>query len=256
MKYSARLTLLAFAAAAALSASPALGKFGDVVASFPAPAPKPTALAWGGGNLYCFCETAPFLFWKINPATGNAIGSFRFAKTAENTAGLTHDGKYFWAGNRVENRIYRFGWGGSTISSFKATWDVGLGLGWSGFHLWGTEESGTWSFYLYQIRPDGKVVRSYATYYKMYDLAWDGRYLWTPQYDEVAKVYYIVCLELSLGDTVAKFRAPADQARGMAYDGTYLWVSTMADNGRLWKIDIGGVGVEPSSLGRVRALFL
>ncbi|HUU56794.1 MAG TPA: hypothetical protein VMW93_05580 [bacterium] len=250
-----RLSLGVVAAVLIISAAPASAKLGDVVASFAAPAPKPTTLTWAEGNLYCFCETSPFNIWKIKPATGSVLGSFRFARAAGDTAGLAYDGRYFWVGNRAEDVIYSFAWGGSVVSSFKASWNVGRGLGCSNFHIWGTEEGGEWNFRLYQMRRDGQVLRSYSLYYEMFDPVWDGRYIWVPDYDDIIESYRVIRIDPVNGSVVTTFQAPGDQARGMAYDGTYLWLSTMADNGWLWKIDTGDVGVEPASLGRVKALF-
>jgi DNA-binding beta-propeller fold protein YncE len=237
------------------SVAPGRAELGDVVASFASPAPRPTTLTWADGNLYCFCDTLPYNIWKIKPSNGSVLGSFRFAKAAADTEGIAHDGKYFWVGNSVENVIYCLEWGGSVVSSFKTTWNVGRGLACSDFHIWGTEAGGEWNFKIYQMRRSGEVIRSFAVYYQMFDPVWDGQYIWVPDYDEVVEWYRIIRIDPTNGSVVTTFQSPADEARGMAYDGTYLWLSTMADNGRIWKIDTGGVGVEPASLGRVKALY-
>lgn len=229
--------------------------FGQVVASFPAPAANPSGLAWAKGDLYCFCETSPYLIWKVNPNNGKVLGSFKFVKAGADTVGLGHDGKYFWAGNGATDRVYRFAWGGSVASSFKAGWNVGWGFAWSGFHLWGTERSGEPPYSYFQMRIDGKVLRSYSDYYEIYDPAWDGRLLWFPEYDDFEKKFRVIAVDVSNGIAVASFNAPAEGVRGSTYDGSYLWVGTAAGNGRLWKVDVGGVGVAPASLGRVKVLF-
>jgi len=254
MNWNAR-PLLRAAIVTALAASPAFGGFGQVVASFAAPAPRPTALAWADGYLYCFCEASPYLFWKIKPADGKSVGSFKFAKTGADTAGLAYDGRCFWAGNRVTDYIYRFEWGGSVASSFKAGWDFGQGLAWSGFHLWGDEKGRQWSHGYYQMRMDGSVVSSYTAINELYDLAWDGKNLWAPEYDTVEETYRIIAFRPPVGNLVGTFQPPAGEPRGATYDGSHLWLSTLADNGRLWKIDIASVGVAPASLGRVKTLF-
>jgi hypothetical protein len=243
------------AVAAVMISAAASGGLGSVIASFAAPAPNPTALTWADGNLYCFCQTPPYNIWKIKPATGSILGSFRFGKTAGETAGLANDGRYFWAGNEAENVIYRFAWGGGVISSFKASWNVGRGLTCSDFHLWGTGKNGINDYRLYQMRRDGLLIKSYFLFYEVFDPAWDGRYIWAPDYDNYAKVYRVGCFDPSVGSVVATFRPPGDHPRGMTYDGKYLWLSTVADNGRLWKVDINDLGVEPASLGGVKALF-
>jgi hypothetical protein len=254
MKSTIRL-LLPLAALVALAGSPATASFGEIAASFPAPAPKPIALTWADGSLYCFCQTAPYLFWELGPTNGKVLGSFRFGKTAADTAGLAHDGKYFWAGNTATDYIYRFEWGGSVASSFKVNWDFGQGLTWSGLHLWATEIGTKWSHGYYQMRIDGKVIRSYTSFYELFDPAWDGENLWTGEYDDISEDYRVVGFNPVRGTVVGSFASPADEPWGAAYDGRYLWLSTAAGDGRLWKIDIRGVGVEPQSLGRVKTLF-
>jgi hypothetical protein len=254
MRTTGRLIFLA-ATVYALTAATASGRFGEIVASFPAPAPKPVALTWANGNVYCFCQTAPYLIWKVGPGSGKVLASFKFAKAGPDTAGLAYDGEYFWVGNKATDYVYRFEWGGGVASSFKANWDFGQGLAWSGFHLWGTEKGTQWSHGYYQMRIDGRVVRTYSALYELYDLAWDGTNFWAPEYDDVTKSYRVVGFEPAGGSVVGSFATPADEPWGAAYDGRYLWVSTLEDNGRLWKADLRGLAVEPGSLGRVKALF-
>ncbi|NIT35282.1 MAG: hypothetical protein GTN49_02095 [candidate division Zixibacteria bacterium] len=243
-------------ALAALTVGPsAFAGLGQVVASFAAPAANPSGLAWAKGDLYCFCETSPYLIWKVNPNNGKVLGSFKFAKAGADTVGLAHDGKYLWAGNGATDVVYRLEWGGSVAASFKAGWNVGRGFTWSGFHLWGTERSGEPPYSYFQIRVDGKVLKSFTNYYEIYDPAWDGRYLWVPEYDDFAKKFQVVAVDVSNGTGVASFTAPAEEARGSTYDGSYLWLGTAAGNGRLWKVDVRGIGVAPDSLGRVKVLF-
>jgi hypothetical protein len=250
-----RFIMVAVVLSAALAGAPALGLFGEIVASFPSPAAKPMALTWADGNLYCFCQTSPYLIWKIGPDTGRVLGSFRFAKTAADTAGLAYDGKYFWAGNTATDYIYRFNWGGGVVSSFKASWNFGQGLTWSGLHLWGTSTGTQWSHPYYQMRVDGRVIRSYTSFYRLFDAAWAGEYIWMPEYDDISKTYRVVGYETEQGTLVGTFAPPAGEPWGMAYDGRYIWLSTFADGGSLWKFDIAGVNVKPQSLGRVKALF-
>lgn len=254
MKLAVRILLVA-AVSLALTGVSASARVGEIVASFASPAPKPIALTWADGNVYCFCQTSPYLIWKVGPRSGTVLGSFRFAKTGADTAGLAHDGKYFWAGNTATNYIYRFEWGGRVASSFKVNWNFGQGLAWSGFHLWGTEIGTKWSHGYYQMRVDGRVIKSYTSFYEIFDLAHDGLNLWTGEYDDVSKTYRIVGFEPVKGTVVGTFPAPADEPWGATYDGRYLWLSTLPDNGRLWKVDIRGVGVEPQSLGRIKTLF-
>jgi hypothetical protein len=254
MKSTIRIMLWA-AGAAFLGVSPAAAGIGDVVASFPSPADNPTALAWADGNLYCYCQSGPYLFWEIRPTDGQVLRSFKFGENAPYIAGLAHDGKYFWAGNTEEDVIYRFAWGGSVASSFKVNWNYGLGLTWTGLHLWGAEIGTKWSHGYYQMRVDGKVIRTYSSLYELYDLAWDGANIWAGEFDDIAETYRVIGFDPEQGSFVGSFETPAVEPRGATYDGRYFWLSTTADQGRLWKIDIRGVGVEPQSLGRIKTLF-
>ena len=254
MRFLLCSTLIA-AISSALIGTPAWAIFGEIVASFRSPAPRPMALTWAGDSLYCYCQTSPYLIWKVRPDTGRVLGSFRFAKTGADTAGLAYDGKYFWVGNTATYYIYRFEWGGGVVSSFKTGWNFGQGLAWSGLHLWGTSTGTQWAHPFYQMRVDGSVIRSYTSFYKLFDGAWAGENIWMPEYDDISETYRVVGYETVQGSLVGTFRAPADEPWGMAYDGRYLWLSTFADNGRLWKVDIAGVPVKTQSLGRVKALF-
>jgi hypothetical protein len=254
MRFRILLTL-SVALFGAWAIAPASGRFGEVVASFRSPAPRPVALTWAEGNVCCFCQTSPYLIWRVAPESGKVLGSFKFAKTGADTAGLAYDGTYFWAGNKGTDYVYRFKWGGSVVSSFKTSWNFGQGLAWSGLHLWGTSLGAQWSHPYYLMRVDGSVISSYTSFYKLFDPAWDGEYLWVPEFDNISETYRVVGYETVLGSLIGTFRAPADEPWGTAYDGQYLWLSTLADNGRFWKFDIVGVAVKPQSLGRVKALF-
>jgi hypothetical protein len=251
----ARLTALSALLSAVLAAA-SFAYFGDVIASFPAPAEGPQALAYADGSLYCYCDSQAGRIWRINAANGNVTGSFVFDKAGAYLGGLTHDGDYLWAGNTEENRIYRFDWGGSVLSSFQAGWNVGNGLAWSGWHIWGSAEGKKWAYRFYQMRFTGTVIRSYQTYYESYDVAWDGRYLWIPQYDDIATAYLVVAMTPTDGSVEGMLEnLPGDQPRGSTCEGSYIWLSTLADGGYLWKIDITGLAVEPTSMGKVKALF-
>jgi hypothetical protein len=228
---------------------------GDIVASYPAPAANPTDLAAGGGFVYCYTAGPPYTMWKINPVNGAAVSSSSFPFFNANTVGLAFDGNYFWAGNAATDYIVRFTTAGSIVSSFKTAWDFGYGLGWSDVHLWGSEQMKTPpANYLYEMRVDGVVVQSLYYYYAPFDVGWDGRYLWTAVYDAGQTVSKITAVTTT-GTAVKTLASPAAEARGVAYDGSYLWVSTLANNGWLWKINVAGLAVTPASWGKVKAVY-
>ena len=131
---------------------------------------------------------------------------------------------------------------------------MGFGLAWTGYHLWGTEHTSSFTNTFYEMRVDGWVVNSFTYYYEPYDPAWDGRYLWVGDYDEYNAAYRVVALTEE-GMRIGSFPAPADQPRGAAFDGTYLWLGTTPDNGWLWRVNVRGLAVAPASLGRIKAPF-
>lgn len=228
---------------------------GSVVASFPAPASNPTDLTWANGYLYCYCRTAPYMIYKINPSNGNVAGSYSFPFVTADCAGLAYDGSFFLATNRASDYCYRFKLDGTVLASYHVSWNIGEGLGWGNLHLWGTEHLSNPSGYrIHEMRADCIVVHTLTYYYQPFDITYDGQYLWLADYDTVAAEGHIIGL---LPDGYTGFRqlAPGSGLRGMAHDGNYLWASTLGDGGRLWKIETRGVAVEPSSLGRVRAVY-
>ena len=242
-------------AGALATAVPAAGAVGEVLASFPAPAINPEALAWGNGSLYVFCYTPPFFIYKLNPANGQVLATYPTTPTGSETCGLGYDGVYFWAGDRETDYIYRFKTNGSVVSSFHATWDVGQGLTFTGFHLWCTTPAVMGTYTFVQARPDGSVVNSFMYFDYPYQPAPDNAYIWVGVKDSYLDEYQVMALKQSQGSYVTYFDPPADQPSGAVYDGQYLWLSTIPNNGWIWKVNIAGVAVEPQSLGRVKALF-
>jgi hypothetical protein len=238
-----------------VSTVPAFADIGSVIASFAAPAENPTDLTWANGYLYCYCKTAPYSVYKISGANGVVVGSYSFPFVNADCAGLAYDGYFFWAANRQTDRIYRFKLDGSVLSSFQVSWDVGEGLGWGNIHLWGSEHPrGSLTYKINEMRADGVLIHTISSYYKPYDIAYDGQYYWVAEYDTYNVTDRIAAL-MPDGTAGISLTAPASNVRGMAYDGNYIWASTLADGGRFWKIESRGVGVEPASLGRVKAAY-
>jgi hypothetical protein len=56
------------------------------------------------------------------------------------------------------------------------------------------------------------------------------------------------------GSVVASFAVPG-YASGVTFDGEYLWAEIWLNPSWTFQYDIGVTGVEPASVGRIRALY-
>jgi hypothetical protein len=118
--------------AVALSASFAFGRLGDIVASFPAPASYPIALAvpnYYHQYLWIYCNVSPYRIYRVSGDTGSVYSSF-ISPQGDVTRGLTYSfygggglplGSYLWMGNSDTYHIYRCRYtDGSVYASFPA----------------------------------------------------------------------------------------------------------------------------------------
>lgn len=254
MRWSTVKSACALAVTALVVARASAG-FGEIVASFPAPAANPEYLAWGAPYLYCFTNNpGQYLIWRLNPATGAPVDSVASPFGAA-TCGLVYDGAYFRAGDKNRDVVYRFKWNGSILSSFAAGWDVGLGLGWDGFHLWATEPKIGGFYRFYQVRVDGFILSSFTVYDRPSQPTCDLVYIWAGTELTIPQLYRLNAYDLETGFLTKSLPSPADNPSGAVWDGRYLWVSTLASPPMIWKIDLAGLSVEPQSMGKIKTLF-
>lgn len=219
-----------------------LADFGEVVSSFPKPAgPLGRGLAWDGAYLW-FCGEPSDLF-LCTDTTGSVVGSFRLGVTYTYIEALTSDGEYLWYSWHMLGRPYyyhRVTKTGSAVFSFMASWpnDRG-GLAWEPGqpgHLWGGSAKYTTT---------GSVVSTFTPQIGLGELAWYGHKLWTA----VSNYAYNVTTK---GSVVASFKLPNEGGGGVTFDGSYLWI---VRDGWVYQFDIDVVGVEPASMGKVKALY-
>ena len=256
---------------ALLAAGAAFAKMGDVVASFPAPANYPIALAVAGNynqNLWVFCNTSPYRIYRVGGMTGSVYASF-VSPQGRYTRGLTYSyggggglpaGNYLWMGNYSTDRIYRCNFNtGSAYASIPANHDMFGGLavmatGDGGRAPTRMYSSDTSPRYIYsQSLTNGSIYYSFAPPAAIYDLAWDllNRYVWSGNTGN-----YVYAFRTT-GSVAGSFRIRADNPRAFAYTTHYLWVGTTTGSHYIWMLHCPcpwGV-VEPASLGCVKALF-
>jgi hypothetical protein len=204
------MTKLTFATLACVFvASAAFAALGDVVASFPAPADKPIALAttdnynpvapghslWGP-TLWVYCDVAPYNIY-ITDTYGVYIHKFQ-SPVFWATRGLTFStGRgglgpgprkhYLWIGNDQQDKIYRcHPWRGTPDATFPANHDMGGGLAAmavqdNGFAPVFMLSSDNLPKRIYRQKTKGGPLKSFVPSAIPFDLAWDwrNRLIWT-----------------------------------------------------------------------------
>jgi hypothetical protein len=263
-----RLVLFGLTASAACAAFAGMG---DVIASFPAPANYPIALAVAANynqSLWVFCNTSPYRIYRVNGMTGSVFASF-ISPQGSYTRGLTYSydgggglptGSYLWMGNYSTDRIYRCNPGnGSAYASIPANHDMFGGLA-----VMATAPGGGKPSYMFssdtsprciyrQSLTNGSIYASFAPSPAIFDLAWDyqNRYVWSGNAGSYVYAF------LTQGSIAGSFRMRADNPRAFAYTSSYLWVGTTTGSHYIWMLHCPCPWgpVEPASLGRVKALF-
>jgi hypothetical protein len=250
----------------------AFAGFGDVVASFPAPANYPIALAVAGNYneyLWVFCNTSPYRIYRVGGRTGSVYSSF-VSPQGRYTRGLTYSyggggglptGSYLWMGNYSTDRIYRCNYNnGSAYAWIPANHDMYGGLavwatghgGYSPTHMLSSDTSPR---YIYRHSlTNGSISSSFAPANAVYDLAWDWRWRVVRTGNAGSRVD-AYSTNGSLVNTQS-FTIPANNPLAFAYTSSYLWVGTTTGSHRIWMIHCPQPwAVEPLSVGRVKALF-
>lgn len=239
-----------------VSAAAAFAALGRVVASFPAPAAAPTALARSVDHLYALCSTPAYVY-KLDPANGSVLASYA-APFGTYTKGLDYRyGGYLWFGNYDVDYVYQCdGANGSVYASWPLRYDLGGGLACEGNQTQpGLPRAVLFSSHypaaVWRQNLAGSLISTFATAERLAGLAWDygNGFLWGC---EEAAGSRVVAYDLG-GTLAASFRAPAAPA-GLAYLGEYLWISGGDDF--IWQVECpGDIGLAPASVGKVKALF-
>ncbi len=174
------------------------------------------------------------------------------------THGLTHRmGGYLYVGDSFTNYIYLFNaTNGSIYSSFTAghymTGGLALQGGAGGSSPQALFSSESFAPLVYrQNYTNGSIYSSFPPNPAVFDLAWDynNNLIWGGY---SSRIYGYD----TSGSLVASFLAPAYTPGGMCYLGHYLWIGTSSGSHRIWKVHCpGNITVEPTSFGKVKALF-
>lgn len=263
-----RKMLLVFGATLVLAGA-AFGTLGSVVASWPAPADYPIALARPGNPTYLwvYCNTGPYNIWRTNANTGSVYSSYVSPRGHE-TKGLTYRwGGYLYVGDYATDSCYVCDYAnGSVHYSFELGHNLSGGLalecGRGGINPQALYSSDIGSRYVYrQDYDNGSIYSSFLTQpCAVWDLAWDynNNLVWgggLVYFDDPYVYGYTTS-----GSLAASFPSPALYPIGMCYYGEYLWIGTTTGSHRIWKVHCPGgldrgTNVTPTSAGKIKALF-
>jgi hypothetical protein len=250
--------VMGFAVALALGPVAASAALGDIVGSFPGPDPNLRGLGRSTTYLYVLGLTSRDSVYRCNPTTGSVYNSWPTPYITENRGLAVTWGDHAWVGCYRNNFVYECaGVNGSVYGS----WDAGHDPFGLAPLCTGDGGQGTTALFSYDTDPNfvyahnltnGSIIRSFPLAHATpYDFAYDhrNRLLW--KYHSPNVYGY----DRSTGSVIASFPRPyPSTCYGLAYYAEYLWIS--ARDGNIFIVHCpGDVGVLPSSLGRVKALF-
>ena len=233
---------------------------GEVAGSFPSPAGRDVrGLALSSGYLFVLDSNDPGVTYLLNIWNGSIYSSYNVSWSGSN-GGLAFSTPYnLWVGNPGNDTVYRcYALDGSIYGSWSAghdpfglaplcTGDGGTGTS----YVLGTDSSPS-AIFTHRLG-DGSVVRSVAipgasNFDCAYD--WRNKLVWLGRGSGVVFGY------TASGTAAASFPSPAAGPAGLAYSREILWVAC-AGNGQVYRVrcPYNFAGLEPASLGRVRAIF-
>jgi outer membrane protein assembly factor BamB len=252
-KYLATLTISLVVAAASAGAT-----LGDVVCSFRAPGPSVRGMARSPTRLHVLVFGNPTRIYRVSPTTGSVYGSWSIP-CGDNCRGLAFsEGGHLWVGNYDTDCVYDCA---ATTGSVYRSWNAGHdpfglaayctgdgGVGTTAILSSAYVPSKCWR----HAKADGRVLSSFAIEKASYfDIAWDHRNRLVWMGSPLNSVYGY---DLS-GSIVASFEAPGTHPYGMAYYDECLWVGCDG-NDYIYRVKCpGNIGVAPTSIGRIKALY-
>ncbi|MEA3476053.1 MAG: FlgD immunoglobulin-like domain containing protein [Candidatus Cloacimonadota bacterium] len=190
------------------------------------------------------------LIYQVDPADGSVISSFQGAP--ESNHGLAWDGTYFWvAGDyQADGNIYKMTQDGTVIATIpNPGGDYSGGLSWHNGYLWVSVYYPNTQPNIYEIDPsDGSIVDSLSTVgIQPQGLVFqDDNTLWNSMDDNDDDPERCTAYNPATGDTIWSFLVPTTKPRGLAWDGTYLYlVAKQAEAGWdqvIYKILLDGGG--------------
>ncbi|UCH78299.1 MAG: hypothetical protein JSU81_11360 [Candidatus Coatesbacteria bacterium] len=233
-----RYVFLAICAAA--SAAPA-ARFGEILASFPAPRGFCHSLGWDGRYLWSLYDdhTNPITVFCLDPGTGSVVASFGYREApVHGEPGLAADASYVYTAHGSPDHIHTWTHTGTLLNTFK--WPFfDRGLAYDGAYFW----CGGMPNYVFKTTLSGSVVASFPVGFHMYDAGYDGDFV-------ICTTNGYLHAVTTTGSVVKTVAVPA--SLGCDWGGGYLWV------GGAYVYKLGWeslIGVRPASFGKIKALW-
>lgn len=236
-------------------ASGATATGGSIIRSFESPCNDCTdGIDYRGGYVYHANFNGPSDVLKTTTA-GSLVSSLQGPAYAR---GVDFTGYVYWVYSFwpqvPRDRIYRVNQAGSITASFAAP-SHGRGVTYDGEHLrYSTGGNHNWN-YVYKLTTKGSVVSSFQAPhgegYLNKGIDWGGSYLWLAQSSTAGGFIYQMT---TAGSIVFSMFLQGRRPTGVAWDGKHVW---FADGGNDWVYQMrwSGIGVAPTSMGKVKALF-
>jgi len=249
--------LVIFATVCAVGA--AFAALGDVAGSFAIPGGSQAGLARSNTYLYVNNYSNSRIY-RCNPTNGSVYGSFA-AAGGTNTRGLAYQfGGYLWQNKAYTSpyQIYRTDSStGSVYNTYSlptnvthgsaplATGDGGEGTSYIILSSYGATST------IYYMTTTGSIARSHSANTYLYEIAYDWRnqLIWGGM--NTTTVYGFT----TNGSLAASFNKPTGNIYGITYHGQYLWVG--GTSGYIYRqhCPIINVGIAPSSMGKIKAMY-
>lgn len=260
---------------------------GEILATYCAPDTVPRGIVYASGTLY-ISDSASDKLYAIapnaltaydgvcaSPAQGTVFNLSDLSPDSTSPWGLAHDGTYFWLVDSSNRDLYKFSVGDTTLTQISSTSLTSIltltttttlprGLAFDGTYLWYADPNNN---LIYEISPTSSQMLGA---FDPYD-GWDGYAdtdptgitfingdLWVADADATAKKLYNLSSYHRDKDSYAyfnkgntAFETPYDEPKGMAFDGTNLWLVDDYSN-TLYKMSTSGVVLYTTSTPATR----
>jgi hypothetical protein len=246
------------AACVFVAAGTALGGLGSVAGSFPIPGGYCGGLARANDVLFS-CNPPRSMIYRCNYLNGSITGSFPTSGGTLATGLAYQSGGYLWQNQCIEKPcdIYvKNALNGKVYHSFDWQYQYTTG---TAPYATGDGGEGTSLIILsnYYLRPrfyymttNGSITGERSVSQQLFDVAydWRNRIIWGGRQSSYVYGYG------TGGGFVTSFRAPVANVYGITYHGQYLWVA--GNRGYIYRIHCpGNLGVRPTSMGKIKAMF-
>lgn len=203
---------------------------GTSIETIAAPCRTPYGLAWDGVNLWC----SDFETRRIYKLTPNGEVLDDFPSPAVYPTGLAWDGQHLWQAD-AHGTIIRLNECCQSELILQSPGPNPEGIAWDGHYFWISDSD---SKKTYQMDPTGGMIDSF--YYPYMDGQTD--ILGMTSCDEAVWMVdrlsrYILLYEITSDFFHGGFSMPGLDCRGIAYDGTNVWLSDIA-GATLYKVRV------------------